>query len=92
MAQTQVPSRNTRLAPKAHDLRGLLSSTGRTFWALFHSYRRLWATVRKDLPDVDVAQAGGWASLAALKTAYQRPDAATIRRVVMHQAELREVR
>ncbi len=30
--------------------------------------------------------------LAALKTAYQRPDAATIRRVVMHQAELREVR
>ncbi len=60
--------------------------------SLFHSYRRLWATVRKDLPDVDVAQAGGWASLAALKTAYQRPDAATIRRVVMHQAELREVR
>jgi integrase len=58
----------------------------------FHAYRRLWATLRKDLPDVDVAQAGGWSSLAALKTAYQRPDAATIRRVVMHQAELRELR
>jgi integrase len=59
---------------------------------LWHAYRRLWASARKDLPDVDVAQAGGWASLEALKLAYQRPDDATMLRVVEHDAELREVR
>ena len=42
--------------------------------SLWHAYRRLWASSRKNLPDVDVAQAGGWASLEALKQAYQRPD------------------
>lgn len=30
---------------------------------LWHPFRRLWASSRKDLPDVDVARAGGWASL-----------------------------
>jgi len=59
---------------------------------LWHAYRRLWASARKDLPDVDVAQAGGWASLDALKTAYQQPDDATMLRVVTHRTELREVR
>jgi len=59
---------------------------------LWHAYRRLWASARKDLPDVDVAQAGGWSSLEALKLAYQRPDDATMLRVVEHEAELREVR
>lgn len=59
---------------------------------LWHAYRRLWASARKDLPDVDVAQAGGWSSLEALKQAYQQPDDATMLRVVTHQAELREVR
>ncbi len=57
-----------------------------------HAFRRLWASARKDLPDVDVAQAGGWSSLEALKQAYQQPDDATMLRVVTHQAELREVR
>jgi hypothetical protein len=60
--------------------------------SLWHAYRRLWASSRKDLPDVDVAQAGGWASLEALKMAYQRPDDETMLRVVTHEAELREVR
>ena len=60
--------------------------------SLWHAYRRLWASCRKDLPDVDVASAGGWTNFEAVKQAYQRPDAATILRVVMHQAELREVR
>lgn len=60
--------------------------------SLWHAYRRLWASARKDLPDVDVAQAGGWASLEALKLAYQRPDDATMLRVVEHDAELRAVR
>lgn len=58
----------------------------------FHPYRRMWACLRKALPDVDVAQAGGWASLEALKLAYQRPDADTMLAVVQHEAELREVR
>lgn len=59
---------------------------------LWHAYRRLWVTVRKDLPDVDVAQAGGWSSLAALKQAYQQPDERTLLRVVEHSEQLREVR
>lgn len=59
--------------------------------ALWHAYRRLWATTRKDLPDVDVAQAGGWSSLEALKLAYQQPDDETMLRVVDHDAELRQV-
>ena len=41
--------------------------------------------------DIDVAQAGGWSSLQALKSVYQQPDSATMLRVVTHQAELREV-
>jgi integrase len=60
--------------------------------SLWHAYRRLWASARKDLPDVDVAQTGGWSSLEALKRAYQQPDNATMLKVVTHQAELREVK
>lgn len=41
---------------------------------------------------MDVAQAGGWSSLDALKQAYQQPDADTMLRVVEHEAELREMR
>ena len=41
---------------------------------------------------MDVAQAGGWSSLEALKQAYQRPDDATMLEVVTHGAELREVK
>lgn len=58
----------------------------------WHPYRRLWATSRKDLPDVDVAKAGGWASLQALQDAYQHPDDETMLKVVEHEAEVREVR
>lgn len=60
--------------------------------SLWHAYRRLWASSRKDLQDVDVAQAGGWASLEALKSAYQQPDDETMLRVVTHEAQLREAR
>ncbi len=59
---------------------------------VWHPYRRLWATARKGLEDVDVCQAGGWSSPEALKKAYQHPENATMLRVVLHQAELREVR
>lgn len=60
--------------------------------SLWHAYRRLWASSRNDLPNVDVAQAGGWASLEVLKMAYHRPDDETMVRVVTHEAELREVK
>lgn len=73
---------------RAEELAGLEPLDG----SLWHAYRRLWASARKDLPDVDVAKAGGWASLDALQQAYQRPDDATMLRVVEHDAELREVR
>jgi len=60
--------------------------------SLWHAYRRLWASSRKSLPDVDVAQAGGWDSLEALRKAYQCADDETMLRVVTHETELREVR
>ena len=47
-----------------------------------HAYRRLWATERKTLPDVDVAATGGWKSTRALKLSYQHADPATALRVV----------
>jgi hypothetical protein len=40
---------------------------------------------------VYAAQAGGWSSLQALKSAYQQPDGRTMLKVVTHDAELREV-
>lgn len=49
---------------------------------VFHPYRRLWATERKQLPDVDVAAAGGWKDTQALRLSYQHADAATVLRVV----------
>lgn len=60
--------------------------------SLWHAYRRGWATSRKGLPDVDVAAAGGWKSLEALKSSYLRTDEATMLRVVMGAVELREVK
>ena len=56
----------------------------------WHGYRRLWATSRKGIPDVDVAAVGGWSDLRALKTAYQRPDPVNVLRVITERVELRE--
>ncbi len=50
----------------------------------FHPYRRLWATERKHLPDVDVAAAGGWRDTSALRASYKQADPATVYRVVAH--------
>lgn len=71
---------------KAEALAGLKPLDG----SLWHAYRRKWATERKDLPDRDVAAAGGWSDLTSLKTAYQQPDTATLYRVVSEPNELRE--
>jgi integrase len=48
----------------------------------WHAFRRAWATARKGMPLQDVMAAGGWKDPAALQTAYQHADAATIRRVM----------
>jgi integrase len=48
----------------------------------YHAYRRLWASERKDLPDVDVAAAGGWKDSETMKKSYQQPDDATMLRVI----------
>ena len=57
--------------------------------SLRHVYRRKWASEREHLPDMDVAIAGGWNSLASLKTAYQQADEATMLQVVLEAGELR---
>jgi integrase len=61
-----------------------LASQPKLVGGVFHPYRRLWATERKDLPDVDVAQAGGWRDTRALKNSYQQADPETVLRVVEH--------
>jgi integrase len=60
--------------------------------SLWHAYRRKWATERKHLSDVDVAAAGGWESLDALKRSYQQADAATMLSVVLGGGQLREAK
>ena len=60
--------------------------------ALWHAYRRGWATARKALPLPDVAKAGGWSDLGTLQTVYQQADTKTLYRVVSEPAELREAR
>ncbi len=48
---------------------------------LWHTFRRAWATERKDLPLKDVAAAGGWRDTSTLLR-YQQPDEETLRAVV----------
>ena len=52
----------------------------------FHAFRRLWASRRKHLPDVDVAAAGGWKDPATMKVSYQQPDAGTMLLVIERSA------
>jgi hypothetical protein len=59
---------------KAEKLGGLPKLVG----GVFHPYRRLWATERKNLPDVDVATAGGWKDTQALRLSYQHADPAGV--------------
>lgn len=48
----------------------------------WHQFRRGWATARKHLPLVDIAQAGGWRDTATLAQCYTHADPETILRVV----------
>ena len=58
--------------------------------ALWHAYRRKFATERKHLSDIDVAAAGGWRSARTLVEIYQRPDADSMLKVVLEGGQLRE--
>lgn len=55
---------------------------------LWHPYRRMWATARKDLPLKDVAAAGGWRDIETLLTCYQQPDRETLLRVMQTAREV----
>jgi len=59
--------------------------------SLWHAYRRGWATARKHYPLADVAAAGGWKDTTTLRTIYTQSDPATVRKVVLEPAELRDL-
>lgn len=71
---------------RAEELAGLEPQLG----GLWHPFRRKWATERKHWPDADVAAAGGWRSLDALRRCYMQADDQTILKVVLERGELRE--
>jgi len=50
--------------------------------ALWHTFRRKFATERKFFPLKDVAEAGGWKDVGTLLTCYQMADEETIRAVI----------
>jgi integrase len=56
----------------------------------FHGLRRKWVTERKHLPDVDVAAAGGWRSIATMKRSYQQADEAGVLEAVLDARKLRD--
>jgi integrase len=51
---------------------------------VFHPYRRLFASERRHLPDLDVATAAGWKDPATMRRAYQQTDPAAVLRAVNH--------
>jgi integrase len=51
----------------------------------WHMYRRMWASERKDLSPVDVAEAGGWLDTATMFRSYQQPDPQTIESVINYR-------
>lgn len=70
----------TKWLVKAEKLAELPKLTG----GIFHPYRRLWATERKNLPDVDVAAAGGWKGTKAMKLSYQQTTASGVLAAVLN--------
>lgn len=50
--------------------------------SLWHMFRRVWATRRKQVPPMDVAAAGGWLDIGTLQQCYQQCDDGTLRLVV----------
>jgi hypothetical protein len=58
--------------------------------ALWHAYRRKWASERKHLSLVDVAAAGGWKDTATLLESYMQPDATTLLQVMSEPKKLHD--
>ena len=58
--------------------------------ALWHSFRRKWASERKHHPLPDVAAAVGWKDHSILLECYQAPDEGTLLAVMSEPAERRE--
>jgi len=56
----------------------------------FHGLRRKFVTERKHVPDVDVAEAGGWRSINTMKRAYQRADEAGVLEAILEPRRLRD--
>jgi integrase len=73
---------------KAYSLAGVEKPEG----GLWHTFRRRWATARKDLPLTDVAAAGGWLDVTTLLGCYQQPDEDTLRAVLENQKGIRKAR
>ena len=59
-----------RWLQKAERLAGVTHMNG----GGWHAFRRGWASARKDIPDVDVAAAGGWKNTVKMKRSYQKAD------------------
>lgn len=59
---------------KAESLAGLPKING----GVYHPYRRLFASERRHLPDLDVAAAGGWKDPETMRKSYQRSDAVAV--------------
>jgi hypothetical protein len=70
---------NTGAPAKAYEQAEIAQLPG----GLWHTWRRKWATERKDLPLKDVAAAGGWRDFRTLLRSYQQVDSTTIVRVVL---------
>jgi hypothetical protein len=60
-----------------------LAEVSKLTGGIFHPYRRLWASERKHLSDIDVARAGGWKSTKTLAT-YQQSDPAAVLTAVVN--------
>jgi integrase len=58
--------------------------------AMWHAYRRKWATERKHLNPKDVAAAGGWKDIATLLEVYQQSDEASVLAVMSEPRKLHE--
>src|SRR5665647_88610 len=58
--------------------------------ALWHAYRRGWATSRKHLPVADVAAVGGWRDIGTLLKCYTQADSDTMLAVMESPKKISE--
>ena len=72
---------------KAEELAGVEKQVG----GLFHPYRRKWVSERPHIPDVVLAQAGGWKDVQCMRASYQQADDLAILVAVQSPKRLRSV-